>query len=409
MALIACPECGGKLSDKAKKCPHCGCPNECNASEKAFNNENDRKTSFDLAGYTMSFSKDHMIYIELRKDYEIAAQKLKKVVMDYYYSNTDLADIIYNVSSKVSEVLAGIIDVSLNCLYKQGIHMTPETFLEKYVSRSAYMIDYGQTISNIVAKYAEILNEEASLEQYLQLQKQARMRWQGGGFGLKGAIKGVITAEMLNMGTDFIHSFGDASRRKSNQLYIKNNIKALKDSDYTKAQIINGAYEAVIGVFFAFINELYVNNIITSIPFERDLYKEVKTMCESIDRYSETKPEKKKGYINAICKYPYCEKSYRLLYDIVKKTEEEETLFKFLNYIGMEFEINGVSPEKYVEVNNYLDSIGYKLNNFYDNSTSEQVKIVSGMIKDVTDCYGYKIPREMMKFQILIQLKNSIS
>ncbi len=28
MALIDCSECGGKLSDKASACPHCGCPSE---------------------------------------------------------------------------------------------------------------------------------------------------------------------------------------------------------------------------------------------------------------------------------------------------------------------------------------------------------------------------------------------
>lgn len=26
MALIQCPECGKELSDKARRCPHCGCP-----------------------------------------------------------------------------------------------------------------------------------------------------------------------------------------------------------------------------------------------------------------------------------------------------------------------------------------------------------------------------------------------
>ena len=25
MALFDCPECGGKVSDKANQCPHCGC------------------------------------------------------------------------------------------------------------------------------------------------------------------------------------------------------------------------------------------------------------------------------------------------------------------------------------------------------------------------------------------------
>ena len=28
MALVKCPECGGKVSDKAVVCPHCGCPAE---------------------------------------------------------------------------------------------------------------------------------------------------------------------------------------------------------------------------------------------------------------------------------------------------------------------------------------------------------------------------------------------
>ena len=32
--LIICPECGGKVSDKASSCPHCGCPMEM--PEKKF-------------------------------------------------------------------------------------------------------------------------------------------------------------------------------------------------------------------------------------------------------------------------------------------------------------------------------------------------------------------------------------
>lgn len=28
MALIQCPECGKEVSDKARKCPHCGYPLE---------------------------------------------------------------------------------------------------------------------------------------------------------------------------------------------------------------------------------------------------------------------------------------------------------------------------------------------------------------------------------------------
>ena len=30
MALIICPECGSKISDKTEQCIHCGCPIEKN-------------------------------------------------------------------------------------------------------------------------------------------------------------------------------------------------------------------------------------------------------------------------------------------------------------------------------------------------------------------------------------------
>ena len=44
MALINCPECGGKVSDRAEACPHCGCSNEHfggTLSNSTTNNNND--------------------------------------------------------------------------------------------------------------------------------------------------------------------------------------------------------------------------------------------------------------------------------------------------------------------------------------------------------------------------------
>lgn len=35
MALINCPECGKEISDRAGKCPHCGCPIGEDTSQKA--------------------------------------------------------------------------------------------------------------------------------------------------------------------------------------------------------------------------------------------------------------------------------------------------------------------------------------------------------------------------------------
>ena len=38
MALITCPECSGKVSDKAYSCPHCGFPMQGKAMARSATN-----------------------------------------------------------------------------------------------------------------------------------------------------------------------------------------------------------------------------------------------------------------------------------------------------------------------------------------------------------------------------------
>ncbi len=45
MALIQCPKCGGKLSDRAEKCPHCGYPSAVHNTVSHSNNEQQEVSS----------------------------------------------------------------------------------------------------------------------------------------------------------------------------------------------------------------------------------------------------------------------------------------------------------------------------------------------------------------------------
>lgn len=59
MGLIICPECGKQFSDKAKACPHCGCPLEVILNELSNIDSNiiDDEGKEDFRG----FIKDHVI------------------------------------------------------------------------------------------------------------------------------------------------------------------------------------------------------------------------------------------------------------------------------------------------------------------------------------------------------------
>lgn len=58
MALINCPECNKEISDKAKSCPHCGCPINTNSKYKiVITGYHDTDTSA-CAGLAETFNID---------------------------------------------------------------------------------------------------------------------------------------------------------------------------------------------------------------------------------------------------------------------------------------------------------------------------------------------------------------
>lgn len=69
MALIKCPECGNRISDKANKCPHCGLPSEYFDAQKEsgsnvaidYSNIGNMLISFD-SDYNPLFSSDHYMH-----------------------------------------------------------------------------------------------------------------------------------------------------------------------------------------------------------------------------------------------------------------------------------------------------------------------------------------------------------
>jgi hypothetical protein len=55
MSLIECPECTGKVSDKASACTHCGCPasfyDESEYGKEESNEEGSNEEGHDREGY----------------------------------------------------------------------------------------------------------------------------------------------------------------------------------------------------------------------------------------------------------------------------------------------------------------------------------------------------------------------
>ena len=137
MAIISCPKCGKKVSDKAEKCPHCGClKDEINktllalaeniSNEHASVQNSPKYIEKPLVGYVLKFNVQKKKYFDLRRQFEITACKLRNRLSDYYSSTKYLGTILQNVPNMVAESLHEAIELAILVLSQHNVLITTE-------------------------------------------------------------------------------------------------------------------------------------------------------------------------------------------------------------------------------------------------------------------------------------------
>ncbi|MBE5936924.1 MAG: hypothetical protein E7265_02710 [Lachnospiraceae bacterium] len=138
------------------------------------------------------------------KELEDGSIKLFKNRYDYY---GDLDNVVKNLQDDLTNILNEIILHYVKYWNAHGDYsMDAEEFAsELFLNDSSQLAIYTQC-DYITEKYAEIMMSKEEAEEYRRMRKANRGKWEGGGFGLAGAMKGAATAGSINLVTGMGHS-----------------------------------------------------------------------------------------------------------------------------------------------------------------------------------------------------------
>lgn len=118
--IINCRECGGKISDKDAKCPHCGAPSgkapkedELNENEKETTERNmdaEKSNSGDIAEeirniklqYESMYNEMKELFEQMRAGHDIIGNKISWLDEQNEQRKKSLEDIISKTSSRYS-------------------------------------------------------------------------------------------------------------------------------------------------------------------------------------------------------------------------------------------------------------------------------------------------------------------
>lgn len=311
---------------------------------------------FDLYGHELEYSSgvENYNYIKVNNEKFIQTME-QEFESDYYKSFSNIQEALGNIEEFELGYIVKVVDWGIEFLNNNGVHKyNRQRFFEKY-GKDCYE-SLNNEIVRLKQQYYAIENEQEEAARYREERKESRGRWEGGGFGLEGAVKGVITAGAANMATGLAHSAINAVgnigssisayNQKKEMYENKTNVRRLRDST---AYTMRYAYEFIV----------QITEDETNIPIERPKWysNDLQAQAAVIDNI-------KKGYIKgketilAECAKilqdnPYNEDAYNqfmTLCDDPKKQIEDMSVY---------FGLSTFADSKKRELKEYLDNINY--------------------------------------------------
>lgn len=273
------------------------------------------------------------------------------------------------IDSIVDEAIKVLVSIKI---YDYNVDMFKEEYLEDYFDYSEYY--YG--LRNL---YLKIIGHQDETNQQRQIERSNRSKWQGGGFGVSGAIKGAMTAGALNLGTGIFRGIGDSIVDVNDKSKIRKLKEWLFENEDVKLALIQGMEMCMWGIFQALIDLL--SNILNRNLFKFDI-KKSEAIFENMTKHVKDKNEIIDGVVQSINLYPYHEEYYEFLID--KFSDPKNEIEKVAEFFGI-----NINAYKRINIENYLKQLEFS-------NEKEAIDSKGKLIKYLNDI-GFNNSQEYIK------------
>lgn len=344
-----CSQCGKELPDGAKFCPGCGMKTTESVASKIIQLPEGSGQEFWITpDYSVKFSFPVCQCIKIRAPFEKNGLDLQ-VDFTHWIEERWVQN---NIISYTFDELYGIMFEEYLRRLEPQFHLAHRILLEYGIDnlsfnevkkRAKKVID--ERIGGIYLKRYFVPKERVeemirSMQEARVIERNSRGHWEGGGFGVKGAIKGSVKAGMMNMATDMVRgigdSFTDSGDAKKIEEYKIQMIRECKTPPYV--QLSRAMWHSVTDVGSYVYQELVSANCIPDaglITFPDAKAKADNTMLQYQDgTYSKDMAIQKLCGIIAAQPFEDYVTAFKYLYEI--DSELKENLLKLGEYLGIE-------------------------------------------------------------------------
>lgn len=132
-----------------------------------------------------------------------------------------------------------------------------------FISNYGEELDAASLMEPIIVEYLKILKLDTEIKEYHDyIRNVHRNAWSGGGFGVKGAVKGYFKAQMMNAGSAFLTSFSDTKEFNNNMQEVRKAKAELFAREETKQCVVESVLRIYTVCYTIALNKLKNADII---------------------------------------------------------------------------------------------------------------------------------------------------
>lgn len=327
MALIKCPECTKEISDKATTCPFCGCPSSFFASEmKKTESDSQSQTKkekgkhgetlqVEINNRTLIYDNDVIEFSKLNKLFLSRSSQVRNSFIEFYLQNVhSFDDIVNKLPNVLAKIEADAYKFVVDVFMEYGIdYITVSQVKEK----AEEYVDFESILSPYLIEWDNIETARMQIERRRSIERSSRGRWSGGGFGVKGAIKGAVNAGMMNAATGVFRGIGDSITDSSDRKKISEMKRNIFAAPETFPNITQELYGNLMSLCDYAYDVLVDDEDISEWNYEIDkLDGRLENYCSSYKKNPSEKECLVEALIDCIEEYPFDISYYVSLYNL---------------------------------------------------------------------------------------------
>ena len=276
-------------------------------------------------GYEIEFGRREEVHQKITRLFIAHSENAKKRYENDYKSQVKGKD--QNTATAMAGLACDVLEDEINSIKEdiksEKLYIRLDDILDKY--EVDIYGDLQEIHRELVSGILEIKNIQSEMEDIREMRKLYRGQWSGGGFGVKGAVKGAVEAGILNAATGMGISAINAIGNFKTSMKVSHNMNQILDSG--RAAMLQAIVKGILVVYHACLETRGIGQLYTEAMIaENEL---VLKQCGNDS--SESAAE---YLFNNIRNNPYNKEQYRII--IGKYGDSEGTLEKIGKACGID-------------------------------------------------------------------------